>query len=370
MKDKKAFTLAEMLIVLVILGVIASITIPALVNRHVETERRTKLRKAMTVYDTALNKMVIENGIRSNDALINEFNADHNNNSCAKSRAYFKSTQDGVNDCTFRASDGVWWNIEDITRPKLDLKNGNFDDENSQFQLFGHIDNNGSLRVDDIQYDTANVEADLYIQQTDVENLTKLWNFVNNVKTSAEKVAKSPFEDCDKNPDKPCVVNGLTYNKVTLSEASVSKITLFILPADVCMLDREKNEQICPYTSSTEGGSYWISQTITSVDDYKSYLDSNSSFCADNEYCKENDYYNAAKRFCEDKGGRLPKAAELKSGGYLGKQYIDPKTHSLHYDKYFASEEMDSDTVLSIGKDGNFAELDKATPSAFFCVGN
>ena len=44
-KSKIAFTLAETMIVLVILGVVAAITIPALVNRHMEAERKTKYRK-------------------------------------------------------------------------------------------------------------------------------------------------------------------------------------------------------------------------------------------------------------------------------------------------------------------------------------
>ena len=177
----KAFTLAETMIVLVILGVIASITIPALVRNQMDAQNRTRLRKAMTVYDMVLNKMVVENGIKSNDALINEFNADHNNNSCAKSRAYFKSAQDGVNDCTFRASDGLWWNIEDITHPIIAFNENDLTAEkaagntNETFYLVGYLDNNGLLRVSDI----ASADDD------NQEYLTKLYNFANNVKSNA-----------------------------------------------------------------------------------------------------------------------------------------------------------------------------------------
>ena len=42
---EKGFTLAETLIVLVILGVIASITIPAVVRNQIEAQNRTKIKK-------------------------------------------------------------------------------------------------------------------------------------------------------------------------------------------------------------------------------------------------------------------------------------------------------------------------------------
>ena len=192
MKDKKAFTLAETLIVLVILGVIASITIPAVVRRQVEAQNRTRIKKAMTVYDTAINKMVVENGIKSNDALINEFNADKNNNSCAKSRAYFKVSQEGANDCIFKASDGIWWNISDINHPIIAFNEDDLTDEiasgdtNKAFKLVGYLDdNNGSLRVGDL----AVAEGD------NKTYLNKLYGFINNVTTNNQPTENEPTEN-------------------------------------------------------------------------------------------------------------------------------------------------------------------------------
>ena len=49
------------MIVLVILGVIAAIVVPALIRNHIENANRTKLKKCMTVYDTGMSKFVIEN---------------------------------------------------------------------------------------------------------------------------------------------------------------------------------------------------------------------------------------------------------------------------------------------------------------------
>ena len=112
-RNKKAFTLAETLITLTILGVVAAITIPGLVRRQIEAANRTKIKKAMSVYDTAINKMVIENGIKDNAALVSTAgNADNN---CAGSSPYFKISQGSG--CEFKTSDGLWWNISDIENP-------------------------------------------------------------------------------------------------------------------------------------------------------------------------------------------------------------------------------------------------------------
>ena len=173
-KKIKAFTLAEAMIVLVILGVIASITIPAVVRRQMEAQNRTRIRKAMTVYDTAINKMVVENGIKSNEALI-QFG---NNNECANTKPYFKVSQEDENNCIFRSSDGVWWNIEDITHPivSFDFDDLNKADEenNKAFKLVGYLDDNGILRVGDLG--TASDDNKTV--------LTKLYNYVNNKKTT------------------------------------------------------------------------------------------------------------------------------------------------------------------------------------------
>ena len=111
----KAFTLAETMIVLVILGVVAAITVPALVRNQMEAQNRTRIKKAMTVYDTAINKMVVENNLKSNDAL---YSSDPNNNTafapqgnCTRTSAYFKINRtlndDNGTNCRFCSSDNV-----------------------------------------------------------------------------------------------------------------------------------------------------------------------------------------------------------------------------------------------------------------------
>lgn len=54
MKKKNAFTLAEVLIALVIIGVIASMTIPSLLNNTNSQEYRTALKKSVAVINQAI----------------------------------------------------------------------------------------------------------------------------------------------------------------------------------------------------------------------------------------------------------------------------------------------------------------------------
>ena len=65
MKRFKAFTMAETTIVLIIIGVIATMTIPTLIKRHQIAINRTKVSKAMVVYETAVNTLVIDKGFKT-----------------------------------------------------------------------------------------------------------------------------------------------------------------------------------------------------------------------------------------------------------------------------------------------------------------
>ena len=54
---KSAFTLAEVLITLGIIGVIAAITIPTIVNHYKEKVTITKLKKLNSTFQNAVNLM-------------------------------------------------------------------------------------------------------------------------------------------------------------------------------------------------------------------------------------------------------------------------------------------------------------------------
>lgn len=56
LKNYKAFTLAEVLITLVILGLVAAMVIPSTVRRSTETANITKIKKAMATYDRVMSE--------------------------------------------------------------------------------------------------------------------------------------------------------------------------------------------------------------------------------------------------------------------------------------------------------------------------
>ena len=330
-KKRAAFTLAETLIVLVILGVVAAITVPALVRNQMEAQNRTRLRKAMTVYDMAINKMVVENNFKSNTALTDWGNG----NNCVNTKPYFKSVQDGNNNCRFRTSDGIWWDITDITRPKIDLRNDDFSNPSTIFQMFAHFGKDGELRVDDIQYDIANVQTDKYIKQSDVDNLTTLYNFANNKKEDT----KSLFEECKEKGKTSCEIEGVQY-----------------------ILKTNLTGQCIDYPEGKSCGStgdYWITENPVTISLYgmdAAKIDENCT-----EYCEYN-YYDAAKNYCKKQGSNMATLGELKTLGYTGTD---------DYSGFWANEESNNEGYY-IDYDGTIATSIKNYYSYNFnvvCVG-
>lgn len=62
MKIKFGFTLAEVLITLAIIGVVAAITIPSLMNSFKEQAIKSKLKEGFSIISRATNQMAFDNG--------------------------------------------------------------------------------------------------------------------------------------------------------------------------------------------------------------------------------------------------------------------------------------------------------------------
>lgn len=60
--DKKGFTLAEVLIVLAVIGIVAALTIPAVVRSYQETQRKSAVKKAFSTLSRVTNLVMLENG--------------------------------------------------------------------------------------------------------------------------------------------------------------------------------------------------------------------------------------------------------------------------------------------------------------------
>lgn len=99
--DKKAFTLAEVLITLGIIGVVAAMTLPALVNQTRGKELETGLQKAYSVIQTALDKMNYDEG-----QIVNSLNYHDTTSFMNKFKKYFKLAKDcNKSDCELADTD-------------------------------------------------------------------------------------------------------------------------------------------------------------------------------------------------------------------------------------------------------------------------
>ena len=229
-KDKNAFTMSETLIVIVVLGIIAMLTLPNVYKKYLESVKRLKIKKAMKVYDFAVTKMTIENDLKSSSALQEWASKDDCNNSVS----YFKTTKRSK--CTFRTSDGLWWNIDDMVRPVISfnkITDDNLDsikanardlDNNSAFVMVTSTDNStGAFRVDDLEYEK---EHPVYNSDKLVE---KLYDYINNVVRACDIFCRYKRGDfntpCQSNVKETCSVTttnaqGVSTTKVYDSDGN------------------------------------------------------------------------------------------------------------------------------------------------------
>lgn len=76
---KKAFTLAEVLITLGIIGVVAAITIPSLISKYEKKQFITSLQKEFTVFNQALLEYSTDKGCNNNMACTGAYNTSDKN---------------------------------------------------------------------------------------------------------------------------------------------------------------------------------------------------------------------------------------------------------------------------------------------------
>lgn len=319
--NKNAFTLAETLITVVILGIVAAILVPNLIKNQVENANRTKVKKAMAAYEKAINYMVIENDLKSTENL-RDFGEEE---ACKYTSEYFKKVQKGDTDCVFKTPDKVWWDISDITNPiiilKEDQRNNSAPElmalardlsDKTVYALLGRYDDIGSLRVNDNGY-----EQSLSNNTTNKQYMKKLWYALTH--------SDSGFSDFDK-----CSLEGKTTCTITKNGVSTT-YTKYTLDEDIIVYYHTYNESIA------RAGDYWIADnpiTVTEAD----AKNMEGSTCTHNRCREYGDYWNAAKRICEAQGARLPKMAELTIAIDNGK--LSGNTY------YFASEYKNTNVTI------------------------
>ena len=366
--NKYAFTLTETLVTVVILGIVAAILVPNLINRQVENANRTKVKKAMAAYEKAINFIILENDIKSTEEL-KEFGEDGN---CASAKAYFKTVQDGKNDCIFKSADRVWWDITDLTNPIIILKDSQLNKSTTELQtlaknvtdktvfaLIGRFDDLGTLRVNDNAY-----EQGLENNFTNQKYVGKLWYFVTQSISVLAGIQKCQAEGAT-----TCTItaNGIstTYTKVTTdTDTIVDKLSNG--SAISCIYDRNSNPtQTCDgYSSVAPAGEYWISDNLGTLTSSEAQ-DRTGSVCTHSDCISNGDYYEAAKRKCAQSGGHLATLAELKIARVNGK---------MSDGWFWASEEVTSSFTYHMSSNGNvngyYTRRKNNNSGQVICVGN
>ena len=211
LSDKFAFTLAETLIVLAILGVVATLTIPSVYRKYTNHVNKTKIKKAMEVYTAVLSTIVYENNIISESGLKawSEKNAENN---CSYSSFYFKTVEGSG--CIFKTSDGVWWYLADIENPLISLtkietggannlenaiNRAKSESNTTAFYFVGRYDSQTySLRINDMFYEREkDGESDYY------KYLSKLYNYLEGkIAENSDVIAGATEEPSRKEPIK------------------------------------------------------------------------------------------------------------------------------------------------------------------------
>lgn len=99
---KQAFTLAEVLITLGIIGVVASITIPALMNNIQDRELKTAWKKQYSIFSQATQTLFADNGEMSFKSITSDYN--HNT-----LRDYYLSNIKYLKKCNTNSTFGYCW---------------------------------------------------------------------------------------------------------------------------------------------------------------------------------------------------------------------------------------------------------------------
>ena len=195
----KGFTMSEVIVALSVLGIIAVLTIPSVLNSQGENKNKLKLRKAMSVYAVAYNNILMENNLLTENKFI-EWRKNDIKKGYSGHRSNFKIINESTSypNCRFKTSDEIWWDIcgendsninnpiviidekyKDKSRAKLEALS-KIDEEDNKivhvYTLVGRRDNEtGLLKINDIQY-----ENNLANNIANRQYLEKIYSYLND----------------------------------------------------------------------------------------------------------------------------------------------------------------------------------------------
>ena len=175
--NKRAFTIAEVLVTIAVLAVVATIAIPASVNNFSTKRHRTQLQKATETYESMLSLYRTDNRIGLNDiaGLDNHIGAN-----CANIRRYFKIRENGATNCQFRTNDGIWFDFANgVTSVTVAFSRGDLNAANARM-----ANNNSAFILNPVYGLSANVSKEARAEA--FNNRTKIYNFTKKKQNNGE----------------------------------------------------------------------------------------------------------------------------------------------------------------------------------------
>ena len=168
-KVEKGFNLAELLVVISVLGVVSAVMVPAALNNYKQTQHRVQLEKAMENYDAALRILQIDSSARNMKTLNKSIG-----NDCSNLKKYFRVLKD--EGCTFMTTDKVWYQVQKqgnrpilnqviVAFDKENLEKAEEENSNEAFVFVADIDK-GQLQINNPGYKNANNLYLIYVNKT------------------------------------------------------------------------------------------------------------------------------------------------------------------------------------------------------------
>ena len=118
---KKGFSLAEVMVTLTLIGVVAAISIPAVTMDHQKKVNKNKIKNAMTTFDSLIREVDVSLGRKVTTEDIRTELLGENDN-CPNLSNYLTIVYN--QNCVVSTPDGVWWDFN----PNETAGDGDFDD--------------------------------------------------------------------------------------------------------------------------------------------------------------------------------------------------------------------------------------------------
>ena len=170
---KAGFTLAEAVIILVLLGVIAVIVLPNSFHNYIHKKQQTQIKKAIAVYENVIKSFSSQTRGTSMEALESK-----KGNDCSGIEKIVSIKKyDDDDGCIILMDNGLWWDFKDLSntlvsfeREDLTAENANAQDTYKAFNFVTAYEN-GKLQILNPAYD---VEDSAYYKAC-----KKIYNFVD-----------------------------------------------------------------------------------------------------------------------------------------------------------------------------------------------